>query len=287
MPEGLDALTFLHTLAFMHNSGISEALFQRASKYASELRDTGTSDDEEVLSLTIRHVARLPEYAQQGWSSLQDRLRWRKACAILKSLSIINMQEDENCITISTHSLVHALAKERQDHQSRCKAWQSAATILALSCEGWYSFVPFFFFLQPHVRACVNHEIEDYTQSMSDIEAAQILFQLAYVLDSMNEQSSLSLLVQRIRLRLQDRYGADQETAIQIKIFSGRVSLQQGNYGEAVELLEHVVRVREKLAEDHPDRLASQHALAGALKQMDRLTTPSSCLSMSSGSKKS
>ena len=265
LPEGLDALTFLHTLAFMHNSGISEALFQRASKYASELRDTGTSsDDEEVLSLTIRHVARLPEYAQQGWSSLQDRLRWRKACAILKSLSIINMQEDDNCITISTHSLVHAWAKERQDHQSRCKAWQSAATILALSCEGCYSYVPFFFFLPSHVRACVNHEIEDYTQNMSDIEAAQILFQLAYVLDTVSEQSSPGLLVQRIRLRLQDRYGADQETAIQIKIFSGRISLQQGNYGEAVELLEHVVRVREKLAEDHPNRLASQHELARA-----------------------
>lgn len=149
----MDALTFLHTLAFMHNSGISEALFQRASKYASELRDTGTNDDEEVLSLTIRHVARLPEYAQQGWSSLQDRLRWRKASAVLKSLSIINMQEDDNCITTSTHSLVHAWAKERQDHQSRCKAWQSATTILALSCEGWFSFVPFFFFLQPHVRS--------------------------------------------------------------------------------------------------------------------------------------
>ena len=50
----MDALTFLHTLAFIHNSGISETLFQRASKYASELRDTGTSDDEEVLSLIIR-----------------------------------------------------------------------------------------------------------------------------------------------------------------------------------------------------------------------------------------
>ena len=38
-----------------------------------------------------------------------------------------------------------------------------------------------------------------------------------------------------------------------------------GQVKEAVELLEHVVAVREKmLAEDHPYRLASQHALAGA-----------------------
>ncbi|VTO90217.1 unnamed protein product [Fusarium graminearum] len=34
---------------------------------------------------------------------------------------------------------------------------------------------------------------------------------------------------------------------------------------EAVKLLKHVVAVRETtLAENHPDRLASQHALAGA-----------------------
>lgn len=42
------------------------------------------------------------------------------------------------------------------------------------------------------------------------------------------------------------------------------------NYGkvkEAVSLLEQVVKIREQtLAEDHPSRLASQHALAGAYK---------------------
>ena len=218
------------------------------------------------------------------------------------------MREDDNSIAISAHSLVLAWAKERQDYQSRCRAWQSAVTIVALSCEGWYSFCPFFIFLQPHVRACVNHEIEEYTQTMSDIEAAQILFQLAYVLYTMRDESSLAFLVQRIRLRLQNRNGADQEIALQIEIFTGRVSLQQGKHeeavdvfrkivkcrsralaeddssrlasqhalasayrangqvDEAVELLEHVVKIRQKLAEDHPSRLASQHELAIAYR---------------------
>jgi hypothetical protein len=40
-----------------------------------------------------------------------------------------------------------------------------------------------------------------------------------------------------------------------------------GQVQKAVELLEHVVAVREKvLAEEHPDRLASQHALAMAYR---------------------
>ena len=264
--EDLDALDFLHILAFMHNSGISETMFRRASEYASELRDMGTVNDEDVLSLSVRHVARLPEYAQQGWSRLQDRMRWRNACAILESLSIVTIHEDEDedSITVSAHSLVHAWAKERQDYQSQCRAWQSAATILALSCEGWYRYCPFFIVLQPHLQACVSHELEDYTQNLSDMEAAQIFFLFAYVFYATNEQSSLSLLVQRIRLRLQDRYEADQEIKLQINLFTAELSRQQGNYGEAVELLEHVVKVREKLTEDDPSRLISEHNLADA-----------------------
>ena len=266
LPEGLDALNFLHTLAFMHNSRISETMFQRASEYASKLRDTGTGNNE-VLSLSVRHVARLPEYAQQGWSSLQDHIRWRKACTILESLSIITMHEDDDSIAISAHSLVHAWAKERQDHQSRCIAWQSAATILALSCEGYYSFCPFFNVLQPHVRACVNHEIEEYTQTMSDVEAAQILFQLTYVLHTMRDESELAFLIQRIRLRLQNGYGADQETALQIKVFTGRVSLQQGKYREAVNIFREIVECRSRApANDDYSRLASQYELAGAYR---------------------
>ena len=263
LQEDLDALEFLHILAFMHNSGFSEAIFKRAAEYASgiaegdEISDDEISDDE-VLSLSARHVTRLPEYAQQGWSSL----RWRKACSILESLSIVTVHEDDGPVTVSAHSLVHAWAKERQDHRSRCLAWQSAATILALSCEGWHSFQPFFRSLLPQVQSCVSYEIEDYTQNMPDMEAAQVLFRFAYFLDSMSEETSLSVLVQGLRLRLEDKHRDDQELAIQMNYFSGRVSYRQGKYKEAVKLFERVSNVRGKLAEDHPDRLVSQHVLA-------------------------
>ena len=65
LPESLDALDLLHTLAFMHNNGISEIMFQRASQYASELKDSGINNDEEVLALSMHHITRLPDYAQQ------------------------------------------------------------------------------------------------------------------------------------------------------------------------------------------------------------------------------
>ncbi|SPO02516.1 uncharacterized protein DNG_05189 [Cephalotrichum gorgonifer] len=47
--------------------------------------------------------------------------------------------------------------------------------------------------------------------------------------------------------------------------WAGRCLQEDGRIGEAVELLEHVVAVREQtLSESHPSRLASQHELAGA-----------------------
>ena len=307
LPEDLDALNLLHIFAFMHNNETSETLFQRASEYATELQNSGSIDDEEVFSLSVRHIARVPEYMQQGWSSNpQNRSRWREARAILESLSLITVREDHGSIDISMHSLVHAWAKERQDHQNRCMAWQSAATVLALSCEGWYDFCPFFTYLQPHVRACVSHEVDSFIENISDMEAAQLVVQLAYVLYRMKEWSSLSSLVQYTRLRLQDKDGVKKEIREELKTLTAQVYVDKGDYGEAVkmfrdvlearaqrlaeddsgrldsqhnlgdayqangqideaiELLEHVVKVREKLAEDHPDRLASQHNLADA-----------------------
>lgn len=263
LQENTDALNLIHTLAFLHNRRISETMFQKASEYASELRDTGTSDDESVLSLSISHVARLPDYAKQTWSSLQNRLRWRKALSVLESLSIITVCEDDDSTAISLHSLVHVWAKERQGYQSRCRAWQSAATIVALSCQGQYAYCPFFVLIRPHVRACVNHEINDYTKHMTDVEAAQILFQFAYTLYFMKDRLSFRVLVQRIRQRLEARSGANQKILLQIIFFTGFVYLDQGENGKAVEIFKEVVDVQSRaMTEDHPDRMASQHLLA-------------------------
>ena len=81
---------------------------------------------------------------------------------------------------------------------------------------------------------------------MSDMGTAQILFQLTYVLDI-------------IRLRLQDRFGANDETALQIKVFTGRICLQQGKFREGVDIFKEIVEGKSRMmAEDHPSRLASQ-----------------------------
>lgn len=265
LPEHLDALEFLHTLAFMYNSGISETIFQRASDYGSKLRDTGSSNDE-IFSLSAGHIARLPTFFQQEQPSSQNRSRWREARATLESLSIIAVDEDDYSITM--HSLVHTWAKERQDDQDRCRGWQSAATILALSCKGWYDYCSFFIVLQPHMRACVSHELGKYIQSLSEIDAAQVLFQFVYVFYGLKDWSSLSSLLQCIRLRLQHRDRVDENIALQIKLFTGHEFLERGNYPEAVEFYKEVLySPTQVLTEDQPRRLLFEKELAYSYKR--------------------
>lgn len=268
LPDRKDALDLLHNFAFMHNNGISEAIFQKASEHTMKLRNAGISSEEKLSSQSVRHFTRLPEYVQRLWSSSQAYLKWRNLCAILESLSIITTIQDGDSITISIHPLVHTWAKWRQDFQTQCRAWQSTATILALSCQGHYEYTPEFILLQPHVRACVSHEIEDYTKDISDMEAAQKLFQFASVLYRMDDGSSLCSLVERIRARLEDKDELDQEITLQLKIFVGRVSLQQGDYGKAVKAFREVFDSEAAtLAENHPRRQASQYNLADAYRQ--------------------
>ena len=270
LPEASDALDLLHLVAFMHNSGITETIFQRASQYASKLGTSKQKKGKGSRSLSVSHIARLPNYVQ-GWTGFEDRIRWREACTVLENLSIVTVHRNDDTFAISMHSLIHAWAKERQDHQSQCRAWQAAATILALSCEGHLSYQPFFIAVQAHVRACVNPEIEDYTQTFSDMEAAQLYFHFAYVIYMMRDYRSLEPLVKRIRLRLQDKFENDHEVALGIKRFTGIIHEKQGKLREAVAFFQDIVEIRSRvLPEDDDKRLNSQYDLALAYRKIGK-----------------
>ena len=267
-PEDLDALSLLNVLAFMHNSGFSETIFQKAADYATKIQDS-----EDPLDLSAAHVSRLPVYMQQGWfSNLQDRQRWREARAILESLSLITVHESNDLVEFSLHPLVHDWARERQDRQVQCTAWQSAATILAMSCEGKFDWTSFFIRLQSHVRECVSHEIQELTNDISATEAAQILIQLAYVLYRMSDDRSFISLVLQICLRLEHRDGVILAIREDVKILRARVASMKGNYEEALRVLRELVEDQaQRLSEDHPDRLVSEHSLACTYREMGQM----------------
>lgn len=263
-PEDLDALNLLHIVSFMHNNGISETMFQKAADYATKIQDLGNLEDSTKMS--VCHISRLPEYMQQGWSSnLQDRQRWREARAILESLSLVAVRNTNESVELSLHPLVRDWAKERQNRQVQCIAWQSAATTLAMSCEGRFEYNSFFNHLQSHVRVCVSHDIQRFTSDISATEAAQILLQFAYVLMWTGDDRSLSSLNTQICLRLKDEDRVGLAIREEVKRFIARVAEQKGNYQEALHVRRELVEDRaQRLSENHPDRLDSEHRLACA-----------------------
>jgi len=68
-------------------------------------------------------------------------------------------------------------------------------------------------------------------------------------------------------IRVGDKGGSWEGEECRLGFWGGRCLQVEGRVPEAVEVLEHVVKVHETtLAENHPDRLASQHALAIAYR---------------------
>ena len=200
----LDALELLQALAFMHNNGISEEAFQLAIAYAQKIKDMNTNDEEHLDTYLESQIPRLPKCAQEEAPILFDRTRWRGACWTLESLSLINLSESSDLITISMHPLVHAWAKERLNHADRSKAWHSAVTIIQFSIEmAWtqVSHGSWIYSIHPHLRACLSHEIENYL-NMSDLETVAMLLHFFVYLVNASDHVSIENLCNRFYSRL-------------------------------------------------------------------------------------
>ncbi|OBS17011.1 hypothetical protein FPOA_12468 [Fusarium poae] len=78
-------------------------------------------------------------------------------------------------------------------------------------------------------------------------------------------QKYMPHVLKAIQIRNEGRVWGKEEC--ELGYWAGRCLYVAGRISETVKLLEHVVRVhRMTLAESHPDRLASQHSLAGAYR---------------------
>jgi tetratricopeptide (TPR) repeat protein len=92
-----------------------------------------------------------------------------------------------------------------------------------------------------------------------------IVLKCGSALLDMRQDSKLSQLIQDTFLELGQNPDEPSEEFLPLYDLQARSLINLGMNKEAVALLEQVVKIRETtLAETHPDRLASQHALAMA-----------------------
>lgn len=64
----------LHIIAFMHNDGVPEMMFQSAFEYAAKIRNARISKSRYAWFWPVRieHSVRIPKYVQQNWLDNQD-----------------------------------------------------------------------------------------------------------------------------------------------------------------------------------------------------------------------
>ncbi|KAK1081925.1 hypothetical protein LTR33_004285 [Friedmanniomyces endolithicus] len=274
--SALDALALLDILAFMHHQDVHEEIFVRAWSYEDVILLSWGEEDEldEEAELDIRylspwHVAQCRRFLHSR--PLDERMHaFRKARAHLDRLSLVNV--DPATKSVSLHSLVYAWARARLQRPG--EAWASAASILALSTEGRKDRQPFSDRLVRHLETSFQFAsgLRDGAIFPPQRELCRIWYRFAWQMYRTSSTETIALCEQLVE-RTKDCCGKSctEVGLVDAQYILGIAYLKNGQVKEAVEQLEHVVQIRESLAEDDPDRLASQHALATAYYRNEQI----------------
>jgi tetratricopeptide (TPR) repeat protein len=265
-PSAGDALALLEILAFMHHQGISEAVFTRAWEYEDIVLSECNEESLPALSLTSWHVSQSRNYFTRD--TTKERVRaLLKARAHLIRLNLVKHDATDN--TASIHSLVHLWARERIQHAT--KPWAAAASILALAAgrSGW----------QPYSHQLAIHCETNFRfgQAAGDIvlhgEAlCRIWCRFAWQMVDASHARTIDL-VKGLAEEVRGLANSEAENLLttESQLLRAIVAARYGDVAQAVALLEDVVKIRAKLAEDHPCLLSSKHTLATAYIESRRV----------------
>ncbi|KAJ6282166.1 acyl transferase/acyl hydrolase/lysophospholipase [Bipolaris maydis] len=261
---GRDALDLLGVLSMLHSSVLPLDVFLGAWKGARDVIKTDEGQTAEIDDLRLWHVSQLPEFIDQQADEWDD-YRLNRASALLVSLSLVTRHRLEDLNGLSMHSLAHAWAKDRLGQDQQQAAWVGAGCILALSCSKSETWQVYERQLRPHMQSFLLPRVEEMLSFGPPGTMLPILLKCGWALNRMREDKKLELLLKGIYRVLGITPLDPSRENVQIWDLAARNLGYLGDARQAVELLEHIVKVKETtLAETHPSRLASQHALAGA-----------------------
>ncbi|KAH7066288.1 hypothetical protein BKA63DRAFT_524118 [Paraphoma chrysanthemicola] len=259
---GQDALDLLRILSMFHSSVLLLQIFADAWEGAAYVSESGSSEPNDLATLNLWHVSQLPAFIETQADEWDD-FRLKKASALLASLSLVTRHRHDELDSLSMHPLAHAWARDRLQKQQQEQAWLSAGCVLALS-RGSDTWQVYERELRPHVQSFLAPSVELVFTYGPQGAILAILLDCGWTLNTMREDGRLEVVLAGIYRELQISPEDPSEEHIAVWDLAAQNLGYMGHPKETVALLEHVFKVRQTLAETHPDRLLSQHVLAGA-----------------------
>ena len=261
-----DALRLLEILSMLHSSFFPLQIFEGAwegSWQALHTNDTETS----METLCQWHTSQLPDFMVVEGSEW-DSYRLVEASSLLASLSLIARHSSAGLPGLSMHPLAHAWAKDRQEVDQQSQAWVAAGCILALSTSNSHMWQRQERHLRPHMQSYLNIKVKAAFSLGSVAMLISIFLKCGQTLVQMRDDSRLSHLLKDIFTQLEIDSTKPLKEYLPIYDLYARSLMNLGHHTKAVELLEHVVKIKGTvLAKDHPSRIISEQMLATYLQK--------------------
>ena len=263
-----DALQLLPLLAVCGPSRVPLPVFEAGWRGAQSVpadRDDDAEDDK-VLLLTPWHVAHLPSLLALG-NDDWDSFRLVEAVQLLKAFSLLSTDAHNEYLSVSMHPLIHAWARDRQDQNRHHDSWLQMACLMAVGKKDGPLWKKHERQLQSHIEALVAWEVDVMFAGEPAVMVARTLINCGWVLWGLRSDTKLFLLMEKICARLKVHRFQVERQWLGVYNLMGRNLKDYGRLRESVFLLEQIMKIKEQsLAEDHPDRLTSQHELARAYR---------------------
>ncbi|KAI1628920.1 P-loop containing nucleoside triphosphate hydrolase protein [Exophiala viscosa] len=258
-----DALQLLPLLSMYGTREIPLQLFEAAWNGGRKFLALGDSLDSHDLALTSWHVSRLPAFIDPDNNSW-DPFRLIEAVHTLRSLALVSATAQGEQMRVSMHPLLHAWARDCQDEQQQHTSWVSASCIIAISSsdrEFWRSQARL---LQPHLQVLLDCDMRCIYGSDRSVSITEILIECGWTLEMLRDDNSLLRLTDRLCAHHQLSRVVVKEEWLSLYQLRGSALLHHGKFKDSIVVLEQIAKIRERLVDDHPDRVKSQHDLARA-----------------------
>jgi tetratricopeptide (TPR) repeat protein len=271
--DGRDALDLLAVLCMLHSGvfplGVLKDAWQGARRVLADpsAETDGTEKPHRMDGLGRWHVTQLPEFANTEADEWDD-YRLKNASKRLVSLSLVTrhaLGDGGGYGGLSMHPLAHAWARDRLKQEHQQQAWIMAGCVLALSQKQTELWRVYERELRPHVQSFLSPSVQTMFSRGPQTAVLAILLKCGWAMSTMREDARLEQLLSGIYQALRIRPSDPTMEQMAIWDLATRNLNFMGHTKEAVELLEHVVKIKETtLDEHHQSRLVSQHELASA-----------------------